>query len=360
MPEFEMPAGVKPPARPRHPGATSAHEEHHDAGRRASTGDRALTAEPDASGTRRSARGGTLTWRHVLIGAVLGAVVGAAIPGGLQLAERAAASADSDSLRTVATDYLAAIAEGRAADATAMVPMPRSAREVPDAVLQSADRITEAEVRTLTIDGDVATVVVTYEAGTLEVSRTLNAERMDGAWHLTDSLAEGVGVQMFSASNTATIEGFPLPFTEATHLYPGRYSFDEPTVGTLRAVAEPFIVDGDPGTPTETYYDLQLAPDIAAHAGDIAEAVAAQCLAGPECSLPADVPMEHAGGVWVRSVGESELEVSVQLMSGSELQQQWFEARMSIILDDEGQPVEWLCAPIDDFGSPVEPCPEVE
>lgn len=343
-----MPAGVAPPPRPEQPRQAPAtvRPEH--------------TAEPDASDALEAPRRSGLSWRHVLIGAVLGAIVGAAIPGGIQLAERAAAGADSDSLRVVATDYLTAIAEGRASDATEMVPLPRSAGEVPDAVLRSAERITEAGVRTLTIDGDIATVSIGYEVGTREVTRTLNAERMDGEWHLTDSLAEGVTVQVYSATSMAQIAGFPMPFSAPTYLYPGRYSFDEAPSPILLSVAEPFTVDGDPGAATETYFDVRLASEVEAHAGDIGVAVAQQCQAEPECSLPPDIELEHAGGAWVRGASDDGLDVSVQLMDDAGLSQQWFEARMRIVLDGAGEPTEWLCAPFDDFGTPTEPCPEVE
>lgn len=317
------------------------------------------TAEPDASDHLDAPRRAGLNWRHVLIGAVVGAVVGAAIPGGLQLAERAAASADADSLRAVATEYLTEIAEGRASAATAMVPLPRAAGEVPDAVLQSAERIEAAGVRMLHIDGDVASVEVSYEAGSREVTRSLDAERAGGGWQLTTSLAERVMVQTFSPTIRAHIAGFPIPFTTPVYLYPGSYTFDDASDASLQTSTEPFTVDGDEATPTETYFEVQLAPEVAAHAGDIGVTVVERCQARPGCSIPTDVEVA-SGGTWVQLVNDSSIDVSVQLMGGSEMSGPWFEVRMRIMRDATGAPAQWLCAPPDDFEVPSEPCPAVE
>ncbi|SFS07486.1 hypothetical protein SAMN04487783_0966 [Agrococcus baldri] len=340
-----MPAEVDAPARPD-PQPTTERPEH--------------TAEPDASDALESPRRAGLSWRHVLIGAVVGAIVGAAIPGGLQLAERAAASADADSLRAAAIEYLTAIAEGRAGDATAMVPLPRSAGDIPDAVLQSADRIEVPEVLMLHIDGDAGTVQVSYEIGRDEVTRTLDAERADGGWRLTTSLAERVMVQTFSASVRAQIAGFPIPFTTPVHLYPGSYAFDDASDEILRTSSEPFTVDGDEATPTATYFDVQLAPAVAAHAGEVGVAVAAQCQEEPDCSIATDFEVVYGGGTWVQLANDSSIDVSVQLMAGSEMNSQWFDARMRIMRDETGALTEWLCASLDDYGVPSDPCPVVE
>jgi hypothetical protein len=349
MPEFEMPSEVEVPPSPEptvleRPRATTDHPAH--------------TAEPDASDAHEERRRASLTWRHVLVGVVVGAILGAAVPGGIQLAERAAASADSDGLRAVATDYLTAIAEGRAARASAIVPLPSAAETAPDAVLQSADRIQEAAVRMVHIDGDVGTVEVGFEVGRRAVTHMLEAERADGGWRLTTSLAEGVTLQTFGPATIAQIAGFAVPTGTAVRLYPGTYRFDDLDDDLLRVTSEPFTVDGDAATPVETYIDAQLAPQLAALAGEIGVAVGEACQAQPTCTLPRDGEVRYGGGSWVQAFAERWVDVSVQMMVGPESNAQWFEARMRIVRDGSGAPVEWLCSPIDAYSTPVDPCPE--
>ncbi|WP_146792773.1 hypothetical protein [Agrococcus baldri] len=342
MPEFEMPAAVESPPRSEPAEPTTARPDH--------------TAEPGASDT--PARRSGLGWRHVLIGVVVGAVVGAAIPGGVQLAERTAASADSDGLRAVATAYLTAIADGRAEDATAMAPLPGAARGAPDAVLQSAERIADGAVRLVHIDGDAATVEVSYDVGQRDMTRTLEAQRVEGAWHLTSSLTEPAAAQSYGSSINPQVAGFAMPATTPVHLYPGTYGFDELDDPMLRSSAGPFVVDGDPSTPVESYFEPQLAPGLSARAGDIGVALGTRCQADPSCSLQPGAEVQYGGTAWVQEVTETDVSINVQMVLGGERVGNWFEVRIRILRDDAGEPAQWLCAPIGGYAVPSEPCPE--
>lgn len=343
MPEFEMPTGVEEPPRPRATSAPTTVRPVH-------------TADPDASDALEPARRAGLGWRHLLIAAVLGAVVGAAIPGGVQLAERAAATDDAASLRAVATDYLTAIADGRAGDATALVPLTARAEALPDAVLQSARRIDEVEVLLVHIDGDAATVEVRYRVGSVRVARTLDASRVEGEWWLTTSLAEPVEPMWFSFSSAVRIAGAVLQPGRTVHLYPGIYEIDEVRSPLLVTRSEPFSVDGSTATTTELYVDAQLAPEVAARADSIALAVAAACQAEQACPIAADADIESAGS-HVYEATDDAIEVSAQIMTMGG--QMWHEVRMRVVTDERGMPTEWRCASLGSFERPADPCPEV-
>ncbi len=322
-----------------------------DPGERA-TARPAHTAEPDASHLEPLRGTG---WRQLLAAGVVGAIVGAAIPGGIELGERAAANADEAGLRQVATAYLAAIADGRASDASAMVPLPARAEEATDAALQSARRIDAAEVRLVRVDGDIGSVEVRYEVGAVETARTLDAERVAGDWWLTTSLAEPVEAMYFSFDTQVSLAGTPLVVGRPLHLYPGLYEVDETESPIMRVRSEPFAVDGDTATPTEVFVDAQLTPEVHDDASALGLAVARECQAAPSCEIPPEVELEVAHAA-VYGGADGWLDLGVQLAS-ADVQQQWFEVRLRLETDAEGAPARWLCAPPGDHGDPADPCP---
>lgn len=343
MPEFEMPAAVEAPPRPEASAAAP------------STVRPAHTADPDASDPLEPPGRSGLGWRHLLVAGLVGAIVGAAIPGGVQLVERAAADAQVESLRTVALEYLNAIADGHADDATAMVPLAGAAQAAPDAVLQSADRIEDVEVRLVHIDGDIGSVEVRYTAEHTDIARTLEAERLDSEWRLTTTLAEPLFIAAHDARMDVGIGGVALPMWGA-HLYPGVYEVDQEAGPLLSTRSEPFIIDGDPATRPEVYVESALLPELAQRASQYARAVVRECQAAPDCAVPADAELSEQGN-YVYGVSGDAIDVSVQLMAGSDINGQWFEVRVRITMDEAGAPAQWLCAPMDTYATPSEPCP---
>lgn len=146
-----------------------------------------------------------------------------AVPGGIAAAERVAAQQRSDSLRATASAYLAAIAEGRSDEATALVPLPAlaspAARGAPEGLLATAGRIRDAAVPFVQVEGQTGLAVVHDGVAGRTVTRTLAAEQLDGAWRFIDSLAEPVMVRG-ADSGAPSIAGTQLPGT-AVQLYPG-------------------------------------------------------------------------------------------------------------------------------------------
>lgn len=350
MPDFEMPAGVPESApaleaRVPTPGERPAH-----------------TAEPDADDpAARAARRG-INWRHVLVAGVVGVLAGAAIPGGIQVAERAAADGDQASLRATAMEYLTAIAEGRASEATAMVAAPAPGQQMPDAVLQSATRITDPEVRLVHIDGDAATVEVEFTLGRPQLTRTLEAERVGGAWQISRPLTEAVPFHQFSGTAGARIAGFEITLDQAPHLYPGIYTFDAvPDDAIVTARSDPFSVDGDPATQTEPYVQLSLRPSIAEQAEAVALAVGERCIAEGSCAIPPDATLRVEPGIWVVAVSPQAVEVIAQLTTTSSNRMDAHQIVMQIERDAAGDVSAWMCSPVDAYElTDPEPCPAVD
>lgn len=344
MPEFEMPAAVEVPPRPETAPAPQR------------TVRPAHTAEPDASDALDAPRRSGLGWRHLLVAGIIGAVVGAAIPGGIQIVERAAASADDASLRAVAMEYLTAIAEGRAGDATEMVPLTGSDEGTVDAVLRSADPIDDLEVRLVQIDGDIGSVEVRFSAKGRDAARTLEAERTFGLWRLTTSLAEPLLVASPDSRIAVRIGGVALPTGRGVNLYPGAYAIDEDAGPLVTARSEPFVIDGDPATRPEVYVESVLLPEVEERVRELGRAVVAACQAGPDCTVQPEAELIDQG-TYVYGLSDDAVDVSVQLMAGAEMNAQWFEVRVRIVTDESGAPEEWLCTTIDSYATPSEPCP---
>lgn len=344
-----MPSVVPEPARPTEAPAIALGEAP------------AHTAEPDAHD--RAARDGRrgINWRHVLVAGVIGVLAGAAIPGGIQVAERAAVSSDQNSVRATAMAYLTAIADGRASDATAMVAAPAPGQSVPDAVLQSARRITDPEVRLVHIDGDAATVEVEYTLGSPQIARTLEAERVGGAWQISRPLTEAVPFFQLGGTTEARIGGFEIALDRAVHLYPGIYTFDPmPEDAIVTSSSDPFSVDGNPATPTEPFIHMSLRPDADEEAEAVALAVGERCMAEGSCAIPPDATLRVEQGMWVVAVSPQAVEVIAQLTTTSSNRMDGHQIMMQIERDAAGDVSAWLCSALDAYDlTDPEPCPAI-
>src|SRR5690606_2648911 len=115
------------------------------------------------------------------------------------------------------------IADGRAVEATRLVPLPSDAGDATDAMLASAEAIDEISVPFVRVEGDVGAVEVRYSVGAVEVQRTLDAERVAGEWWVTTSLAEPVEPAYWGSMTDVTIGGVVLVPGGSTYLYPGLY-----------------------------------------------------------------------------------------------------------------------------------------
>lgn len=321
----------------------------------------AHTAEPDAHGG--AAHGGRrgINWRHVMVAAVVGMLAGAAIPGGIQVAERAGVSGDQSSLRAVAMDYLAAIADGRASDASAMVAV-QPAALVPDAVLQSARRITEPEVRLVHIDGDAASVEVEYTLGRAQISRTLEADRVDGSWQLSRPLTEAVTFYQYSPIAGARIAGIEISLNQPLYMYPGIYTVDPMLDDAILASrSEPFSVDGNPGTPSEPFVETTLLPDVAQRAEAIALAVGERCGQAGTCGVAPDATLRIEQDVWVMEATQQSVALIAIVEATTSNSLEMYQVHMQIERDAADGAGAWLCSPLDAYDLiDLEPCPAVD
>lgn len=343
MPEFEMPAEVgAPPPIAQRAAPTTVRPAH--------------TADMHASDTLDAPRRSRPRWRQLLIAGVIGAIIGAAIPGGIQLAERGAASADQDALRAAAMDYLTAIAQGRAADASAMVPLPTAADEIPDALLQAAEGITEFETRLVRIDGDIGTVDVVFHVGAIEVQHTLGADRVAGDWWLTTSLAESVEPMYWGGAVEVSIGGVALDLGRGLHLYPGLYQLDAIESGVIDFRSERFAVDGDGRSMTEMIVHAEVEERVGTRAMELGRLIVLECQATQECAAPADEELD-AMNAYVREAGSDFVDLATNF-AAEHGNGPWYEVLVRIVTDERGEPAEWLCGGVGDFGVPTEPCPE--
>lgn len=317
----------------------------------------AYTAEPDASGRRRRGRGPRTPWRLAAAAGVVGLIVGAAIPGGIQWAEQAAASADEAGLRAAATDYLQAIADGRGADAAAMVPLPEGTVAMPDAVLAGAQRITDVEVRFVQIEAAVGSVQATFRLGSIEAEHTLHAERMDGRWFITTSLAEPLMPMWWGPDAMVHLSGQPVPNDGTAALFPGMYRFDETATAMLTMRSERFAVDGDPATPVESYLDVQLRQEVVDAAGERALLAVERCRAEQTCALAAQGEL-RLQGTYLQGVNGNDYDIAVQISIADALDT-LLEVRVRVTEGSTGEPERWLCSEPGEYSDPVDACPEL-
>lgn len=199
-------------------------------------------ASPDASDAHPRSR------RRLIVGAV---VAGAVVLGGGGLALAAlGGGGDRGAVEAAAAAYLDAIAQGRAAEATALVPVEGPTDHLTDDILGAAARIVEPVLADVELDGDAATIDVSYRAASGVVLRTLDAERTDDGWRITTSIAEAVQVEaerMLGAR--VAVGGIDLAADGTSLLYPGDYETDRVERALWTLEASRLVVDGDPRTP---------------------------------------------------------------------------------------------------------------
>lgn len=360
MPQFEMPPRADDAARPDTastapsapddpllPGAEGA-----DPLRRGELPD---TPAPD--GRRRRARGEPrrFGWRQLAIAAVVGVLAGGTIPALAQVADGASARAHAEALRSVADEYLTAIADGRARVATELSPV--TGRVAPDAVLRAADPITDATVQFVQTDGAAGTADVRYRVGGTEVFRTLDAVVVDGQWRLTTSLSEVADVRLGAPIGEVQVAGVPLG-GEPLRLYPGAYRVDAISGPYLLSGGDEFVVDGDARTPTVPYVTVGVVPRIR----DFATELALDSVA--DCQMRARCPIDH--GLRLLPVGEPypvdvdqetgaiDLAVPIMALDGDDTR--WFDVRLRVLVDDEGVPTEWRCGLPGEADGPLYRC----
>ncbi|QUW18406.1 hypothetical protein [Agrococcus sp. Marseille-Q4369] len=232
MPEFEMPS-----ARPTVEAEVDdePHSEH--AGLDAAPRDDDRSVE----GARR---------RRLVVGAVLAAalaVVALAV-GIAQAVQRHAHSLANEAVTAAAADYLTAIAEGRGDDASALVPVEGDAPLLTDAALADAERIDRFGVGAVELDGDAATVEVSYRAGQRSAERRLQAVREGDGWRIVTSLAEPVRLDAMQSVALPAYLGVDLGGDSPTLLYPGVYAADPVEHALVDFGPLALVVDGDPST----------------------------------------------------------------------------------------------------------------
>ncbi len=342
----------------RHPGTAQRHPgtaPHVQAPPRPASDATDLTAEPEASDDRVAQRP-RLVWRHLLVAGLVGALLGAGIPATVQGLERAAAAGEVDAVRALADDYMRAIVEGRAADATAMVPPGSAGDEVaPDAVLAAAAPIEGVKTWQVQVDGDAASVAISFRTGRGSTRILLDAERVDGAWRLVTSLAEPVSVFASQQGDVAMIAGTPL--IDRLLLYPGGYTLDETSGPVLRTAGERFTVDGDPRTAVEIFPTMSLEPALATAAGEMAFRAAVECVAAPDCPLQSTDGLDANQGAYVlwHDGAAGTVQLVVPLTSG--VRGPAVEMQVRMHYDAEGVPTRWECGRPGEYEGALTPCP---
>lgn len=284
-------------------------------------------------------------WRQLLIAGLIGACVGGIVPAVTQTLDSSAASGRVETLRTVADQYLTAIATGRAGVATALVPVEGSGRVAPDAVLQSAEPITDYSVQLVQVDGDSGSADVRYRVGGTEVFRSLAAQLIDDDWHLRTTLAEVADVRFSDPIVRVQVADVPLDDSTPLLLYPGSYTVDAYSGPFFLSGGDRFVVDGDLSTPTVPYVTAGVVPRIRDYATELALDTIADCQMRARCPVPFGLRLLPVGDPYPVDVdtaaGTIDLSVPIMALDGADTQ--WFDVRLRAILDDSGVPAEWRC-----------------
>lgn len=285
-------------------------------------------------------------WRQLLIAALVGVMAGGAIPAALQSLDDSVASAQVEDLRSVALEYLTAIASGRAGVATSMVPVRSGGRVAPDAVLQSADPITDYTVQLVQVDGTNGSADVRYRVGGIEVFRALEARLEGSEWRLQTTLAEVADVSFGDPIARVQVADVPLDASTPVLLYPGSYRIDAFSGPFFLSGGDEFVVDGDLRTPTVPYVTAGVVPRIRDYATELALDTVAECQQHAGCPVGSGLRLLPVGEPYPvdadADTGAIDLSVPIMALDGQDTQ--WFDVRLRAILDEDGAPVEWLCA----------------
>lgn len=306
----------------------------------------------------RAARRHRATWKHVAAAAVLGLSMGVGVPGAFVAAERAATADSADALRGTALEYIGAIAARDSRRAAQMVPIRGLAYIAPPEVLRSAAPIEVPEVELVHIEGDRGTAEVHYRVYGLDVFRTLQAERVDGAWQLRTSLAEIVDTADHETSVRGAVAGVPLGGFLPMMLYPGVYTLDRVEGTVLAAGGDVFSVDGDPRTATQPVLTVTVVPAIAERATELARSAVEDCQLRPGCLVPPGSRLRFVDRMFLaRSDPEGG---TVDLVAGFTAidapEQDYFEMQVRVLVDEHDRPVGWQCGQPGALGGPTHPC----
>lgn len=284
-------------------------------------------------------------WRHLLAATLIGVLLGAGLTSAAQGMERAAGADDRARLAAAAMAYLTAIAEGRAAEATRLVPPPArfgAADLLTDRVLSASGRITQPRAGFAQIDGDEARIDVGFILGRDDVSLTLEGARDGDGWRITTSLAERVPYFAFGpGARTASIAGAPMSAAELL-LYPATYMTDATDDGLISIRSVTFAVDGDARTTVEVAPMVEIAPDLAERLAPVALAYGIACQQRDGCGIPPG-QLLSSGQLQPLCDGAGAAEVSVLLTRsmGAGAEVEWHEVRMRGELRSES--AAWEC-----------------
>ncbi len=288
--------------------------------------------------------------RSLLLAALLGVLIGVAVPTGIGAVEWAAGRARSDGLRALATAYLSAIAAGESDAATALVPLPVTTgatvpRAAADEVLQAAIRIRDPAVQLVHSGAQDGAAVVRYRLAGRSITRTLEAEHVDGAWRFIASLAEPVAVQRLDPMATASVAGVDLA-GGVVHLYPGVYRFDVASTELIEFGGEQFAVDGDPTTRTEAYVGAHVAPAVQVRALEVARAAVDACQAQAGCAVPPEAEVRILDGVHLVSADRRSgaIDMAVSLEIRMEELRRGAGLRITLQPGEDGGAATWLCS----------------
>lgn len=311
------------------------------------------TAHPHALALDERVDRPRLPWRQLTAAALVGVLVGAGVPSAFEAVDRASADAEVQGLRSLAADYLTAIAEGEAARATALVPV--EGELPPDDVLRSADPMREAAVQVVSIDGDQARVDVRFRVGSETELRVLAAERGADGWRLTTSLAEEVWVHSFDGTTGVSLGGVPLAAQRRVLLYPGVYTSDVVETPLLRSGGDRFEVDGDPGSPTDLSADPMLKDEFRDAAVEVANARVRGCLAQQACPFEPTTAVPDRAELFVSGVDPVEGAIDLIVPLGL-VGTQWYDMRVRALVDESGALVSWECGRPDRPHHALEAC----
>jgi len=340
MPEFKMPPeAVAPPVAGGPPPASRPDDDPVDG----------PTATPDAAVRTR------VPWRLVVSAGMVGALTGAALTIAVQAADRAAAEVQLEALRTSATAYLTALADGEADLATSMVPVlgDRSALDA----LRTAERLHDFEVRWVTVADDTALIGVHYEVGSMDEERVLDAERVDGSWRLMTSLAEPSSLHFDAGGPRMSIGGVQLSGYGPVQLYPGRYTIDAGETALFRYGGGRMDVDGDPATPAELYASAEPTEDFRRAVLAVADRSIEACKQQPDCPFAADAVLTRDGpSITAMDLRRRAIDVAVQIGAAHGLRDEWHELHVRALIDGAGELASWECAPIGAPDAAMQPC----
>jgi hypothetical protein len=345
MPEFEMPPAAEAPPLAPEPDALAPPSPE--------------VVEPDPvepdvapAGRRRFA------WKHLAATGVLALAIGLGVPTALEVADRAASADAVQELRATALEYVGAIAGGDSRRATQLVPVHGLVYIAPPEVLRSARPIEVPEVEVVHVEGDRGTVEVHYRVYGVDVFRTLQAERDDGAWQLRTSLAEVVDRRDPEVAARASIAGVRLGGFLPVMLYPGVYTIDEVDGPVLVTGGDVFAVDGDPRTPMVPEMSIAVVPPIAERAIELTTAAVEACRQRSGCLVPTATRLRFVDRVLVERSDPDQrtLDLVVGFTAIDAPAQDFFQMQLRLTTDEQGVPVEWECGPPGAFGGPTVPC----